>query len=90
MGYGPLVACTFGVCFKPLSQEFGWGRAQVSLAFSVSLLISSVASPVIGRLVDRFGARQVIVPSVVRFGFGLISFSSLWAHLGHLSAIYLI
>jgi MFS family permease len=90
MGYGPIVAFTFGVFFKPLSQEFGWGRAQVSLAFSLSLLISSFASPVIGRLVDRFGARKVIVPSVALFGFGLISFSSLSAHLWHLYAIYLI
>src|SRR5262245_25807389 len=90
MGYGPIVTFTFGVFFKPLSQEFGWTRAQVSLAFSLSLLVISVVSPFVGRLVDRFGARKVIVPSVLLFGFGLISFSLLSASLWHLYAIYLI
>jgi MFS family permease len=89
MGYGPIVTFTFGVFFKPLSQEFGWSRAQVSLAFSLSLLIMSFVFPFIGRLVDRFGARRVIVPSVLLFGFGLISFSLLSASLWHLYAIYL-
>ena len=70
MGYGPIVTFTFGVFFKPLSQEFGWSRAQVSLAFSLSLLIMSFVFPFVGRLVDRFGARRVIVPSVLLFGFG--------------------
>jgi MFS family permease len=90
MSYGPIVTFTFGVFFKPLSQEFGWNRAQVSLAFSLSLLIISFASPFVGRLVDRFGARRVIVPSVLLFGVGLISFSWLSARLWHLYAIYLI
>jgi MFS family permease len=90
MGYGPIVTFTFGVFFKPLSQEFGWNRAQVSLAFSLSLLVMSVAFPFVGRLVDRFGARRVIVPSVLFFGFGLISFSLLSARLWHLYALYLI
>ena len=90
MSYGPIVTFTFGVFFKPLSQEFGWNRAQVSLAFSLSLLVMSVAFPFVGRLVDRFGARRVIVPSVLLFGFGLISFSLLSASLWHLYAIYLV
>lgn len=89
MGYGPIVSFTFGVFFKPLSQEFGWSRAQVSLAFSLSLLVMSFLLPVVGRLVDRFGARKVIVPSVLLFGLGLMSFALLSPHLWHLYAIYL-
>ena len=89
MSYGPIISFTFGVFFKPLSQEFGWNRAQVSLAFSLSLLVISVASPFVGRLVDRFGARRVIVPSVLLFGLGLLSFSLLSARLWHLYALYL-
>jgi MFS family permease len=90
MGYGPIVSFTFGVFFKPLSQEFGWSRAQVSLAFSLSLLVMSVAFPLVGRLVDRFGARKIIVPSVLLFGLGLMSFSLLSAHLWHLYVIYVL
>src|SRR3954454_15675322 len=83
MSYGPIVSFTFGVFFKPLSQEFGWSRSQVSLAFSLSLLVLSLVLPVIGRLVDRFGARKVIVPSVLLFGLGLMSFALLSTHLWH-------
>jgi MFS family permease len=90
MGYGPIVTFTFGVFFKPLSQEFGWSRAQVSLAFSLSLFVMSLAFPVVGRLVDRLGARKVIVPSVLLFGLGLISFALLSPRLWHLYAIYLV
>src|SRR4051812_16115789 len=90
MGYGPIVSFTFGVFFKPLSQEFGWSRSQVSLAFSLSLLVLSLVLPVIGHLVDRFGARKVIVPSVLLFGLGLMSFALLSTHLWHLYLIYVV
>lgn len=89
VGYGPIVTFTFGVFFKPLSQEFGWNRAQVSLAFSLSLLVMSVGFPLVGRVVDRLGARKVIVPSVVLFGMGLMSFALLSSRLWLLYAIYI-
>lgn len=89
MGYGPIISFTFGVFLKPLSTEFGWSRAEISLAFSLSLLVLSGALPLVGRLVDRWGARKVIVPSVLLFAFGLFSFALLSARLWHFYAIYL-
>jgi MFS family permease len=88
MGYGPIISFTFGVFLKPLIAEFGWSRGQISLAFSFSLLVMSVVFPFVGRLVDRFGARRVIVPAVFFFGLGLMSLSLLSANLWHLYAIY--
>ena len=90
MGYGPIVTFTFGVFLNPLVQEFGWGRGEITLAFSLSVLVMSVASPAVGKLVDRFGARQVILPSALIFGIGLASLSLLTANLWHFYAIYLI
>jgi MFS family permease len=58
---GPVMTATFGVFFKPLSQEFGWTRAEVSLAFSLFTLVVAGALVVVGRLVDHFGARKVIL-----------------------------
>ena len=66
--YGPLIVATFGVFLKPLSEEFGWSRTQISLAFSLNTLALTGAVPLIGRLVDRLGARNVIVPTVLLFG----------------------
>jgi MFS family permease len=90
MGYGPIVSFTFGIFFKPLSQEFGWSRTHVSLAFSLSLFFLSLVLPVVGRLVDRFGARKVIVPSVLLFGLGLMAFSLLSEQLWQLYLLYML
>lgn len=89
MSYGPIIAFTFGVFIKPLSDEFGWSRADISLGFSLSLLMLSGAAPLVGRMVDRFGARKVIIPSVLIFGLGVMSFSYLSASLWHFYAIYI-
>jgi MFS family permease len=86
---GPIIVSTFGVFLKPLSQEFGWSRAEVSLAFSLATLVVTGAMPFIGRLVDRLGARRVIVPSALLFGLGLMSLYFLTASLWHYYAISL-
>src|SRR5437588_12624937 len=90
LGYIPVVSFTFGVFSKPMSQEFNWSRTAVSMAFSLSLVAMCGAMPVIGRLVDRFGARKVIVPSVLILGLSLISFVSLSASLWHFYGIFVI
>lgn len=40
---------------------FDWTRAEVSVAFAVSQLVSGFSSPVVGILVDRLGARRLIL-----------------------------
>ena len=90
MSVAPIFAFTFGVFFKPLSQEFGWSRTEISLAFSLNTLVASAVLPLIGRLVDRFDARKVIVPSILIFGLGLISFYFLSASLWHFYTLYLV
>ena len=87
--FGPIIVPTFGVFLKPLSQEFGWSRAQISLAFSLATLGLTVVVPFIGRLVDRFGARAVILPAVLLFGLSVLALSFLSASLWHFYAIYL-
>jgi MFS family permease len=89
MHFGPIIVTTFGVFLKPLSQEFGWNRAQISLAFSLATLGVTLGAPFIGRLVDRFGARMVILPTVLLFGLSILSLSFLSAQLWHFYALYL-
>ena len=80
---GPLIVPTFGVFLKPLSQEFGWSRTQISLAFSLFTLGVTITLPLIGRLVDRFGARKVIMSAALLFGLSVVSLSFLSAYLWH-------
>ncbi|CAN5688411.1 MFS transporter [soil metagenome] len=90
MGYGAVISFTFGVFSNPLSQEFRWSRTETSLAYSLSLIVYCLTTPFIGRLVDRIGARKVIVPSVLVFGLCLISFNFLSGSLWHFYLIYIV
>ena len=42
-------------------EEFGWSRAETSLAYSVSQLVGGVSSPFVGVLVDRLGPRRLLL-----------------------------
>ena len=50
---------SFTVFLKPISESFGWDRAQVVSVYSLAALAGGLASPVIGRLFDRSGPRAV-------------------------------
>ena len=67
------------VFFTPIVQTFGWSRAAVSGAFALQRLEGSIASPIEGFLVDRFGPRKVVMVGAVLAGLGLISLSFLQA-----------
>ena len=51
---------SFGLYVEPLEDEFGWSRAAVAGGFSVSLLVSGLSGPLVGRWADRSGPRRVI------------------------------
>ena len=68
VSFGSLVIFSFGVFIKPLSRQFGWNRGEISLGFTLAALMIAVFSPLIGRVVDRIGARRVLIPCTVVYG----------------------
>lgn len=88
--FGSLLVFTFGVFLKPIAAEFGWSREAVSFAFALAALGIAVCSPLIGTLVDRFGARRVIAPCVTVFGVALASLSMLSPRLAVLYATFVV
>jgi MFS family permease len=50
---------SFTVFLLPISESFGWDRAQVVSVYSLSALAGGLASPLIGRLFDYSGPRSV-------------------------------
>lgn len=53
-----------GPFLKPMVADLGLDRTSFSLVVSLSLFLYGAVLPVIGRLVDRFGARPVITGGV--------------------------
>src|SRR5438067_3900163 len=41
--------------------DFGWSRAETSIAYSVSQLVGGASSPLVGYLVDRLGSRRLLL-----------------------------
>ncbi|HYC37221.1 MAG TPA: MFS transporter [Usitatibacter sp.] len=71
------VADSFMVFVLPLSGQFGWTRAQVSSVYSAFLVVTGLAAPLTGMLIDRWGPRVVYPLGVVL----LATASLLAAHL---------
>jgi MFS family permease len=74
IGYGTLYY-SFSVLAPEIAREFGWSRSFVFGVFSVGLLAGAVAAPVIGRFVDRFGARSVLCLGSVAAALALALFA---------------
>jgi len=69
----------YGVLFKEFEAEFGWSRAAISGASSMTLLVMGVLAMLAGRLNDRFGPRWLLTGSALFYGSGFLLFSTLQA-----------
>ncbi|KAF1021949.1 MAG: putative MFS-type transporter YhjX [Paracidovorax wautersii] len=67
VGNGPVMQFTFGVLIIPLSQAFGTDRGTVSTALMVGLVTTGLATPWIGRLMDRHGVRRIGIVCILAF-----------------------
>jgi len=71
----------FSALVDPLEEEFGWSRAAIGAGPSIAALMAGLAMPVAGYLVDRVGARPLLVAGVTLIGGGFVAISrveALW------------
>jgi MFS family permease len=71
----------FGVLVDPLGKEFGWSRASISGAFSLSVVLAGFLGVPIGRLLDQRGARLLMTAGSAVAGLsllGLAATQTLW------------
>ncbi|WP_375589807.1 MFS transporter [Hoeflea alexandrii] len=59
IGYGTLYY-SFAVLAPEIAGEFGWEESFVFAIFSIGLLAGAISAPIVGRMIDRFGARSVM------------------------------
>ena len=72
---------SFGVFLKPILSEFGWTRASIAGAYSLSAVLTGVFSIIMGRLNDRFGPRLMVTVCGLLVGMGYLLMSrtsSIW------------
>jgi len=70
---------TYGIFFMEFQAEFGWSRATISGASSLSFLILGAVGVLAGRLNDRIGPRVLITASGISLGFGYMLMSRIQA-----------
>ncbi|MCH7624451.1 MAG: MFS transporter [Chloroflexi bacterium] len=61
----------FGLMLKPMSEDLGWSRSSLSLAFASFMVVLAVALPFIGRLVDRHDMRYILATAGIVAAIGL-------------------
>lgn len=89
-GFGSAAYTSFGLFVVPLSQEFGWGRGEISAAFTIMSLSVALLSPFAGSLVDRHGPRRLLLFSIVTFALAMAALSLLTANIWHFYFMYLL
>ena len=64
-----------GLVLHPMAYDLAWSRSALSLSVTVFMVLSACALPLVGQLVDRFGARAVLGASALLSALGLASMS---------------
>ena len=71
---GPAVA-VLSIFLVPMTSEFGWSRMEIAGAVSLGGLLAAFASPLIGPVLDRRGARLILCCAVLGTGLATMALS---------------
>ncbi len=88
LSYAMFTIFAFGTLVKPLEEEFGWTRGELSFAITMTNFAVVIASPSLGFIIDKFGVRRVLIPSVVLMGLTVASMTLLSANIWHFYVLY--
>jgi MFS family permease len=79
LAFGPstIAVLGLGLFIRPLEADFHWPRTEIALATTIISYMIVVISPLQGLLIDRFGARRVMLPSIPAFAIGIAALSLL-------------
>jgi OFA family oxalate/formate antiporter-like MFS transporter len=77
LGEVPVFGPVLGVFIKPMQEELGWSRATIAIGFSIGSMSGSAATVIVGRLVDRYGARLIVAIAGVLITAALLGMASM-------------
>lgn len=76
----------FAVFLTPMRDELGWSTSTLTGAFSLALIVSGFAAPLVGIFIDRHGARLLMTLGSIA-GTGLVV---AWSRVASIPLYYLI
>lgn len=65
------VRASFGVFQIPIAAEFGWARAEFSLAIAIQNIAWGIGQPLFGALAEKIGDRRAIILGALVYAAGL-------------------
>ena len=65
------IRATFGLFQIPIAEEFGWPRADFSMAIAIQNLAWGIGQPIFGAIAERYGDRRAIVLGALLYALGL-------------------
>ena len=84
------VRASFGVFQIPIAEEFGWLRAEFSLAIAIQNLAWGIGQPIFAAFAEKFGDRRAIVLGALIYVAGLLLSAISVTPLGHQTWAWLV
>jgi len=84
------VRASFGVFQIPIADEFGWLRAEFSLAIAIQNLAWGIGQPLFGAFAEKFGDRRAIILGALVYAVGLVLSAAAVTPLGHQTWAWLV
>jgi len=81
LSYAEYHSSILGFFFNPLGSEFGWSRSSIAAVQTIARVTEAVIAPVIGPLIDKYGARVLMPVGAIIVGLtmlGVTQVSALW------------
>ncbi|MCI2399508.1 MFS transporter [Aliiroseovarius subalbicans] len=72
---GFAIRASFGVFQIPIAEEFGWARAEFSLAIAIQSLAWGIGQPIFGAIAEKVGDRKAIIAGALTYAAGLVASS---------------
>ncbi len=66
------IRASFGVFQIPIADEFGWARAEFSLAIAIQNLAWGIGQPIFGAIAEKIGDRKAIILGALFYAAGLV------------------
>ncbi len=66
------IRSSFGLFQIPIAAEFGWPRAEFSMAIAIQNIAWGIGAPIFSAIAERFGDRKAVAMGAVMYALGLV------------------